>query len=152
MPSKLRVALLGVGAASWVTACGLADEGEAPPSEAGPTAESSLDVSLASDASDASEDGAPKESGAEVRPPAFTYTPSNFNPATYASNVPTTETNMNCNVSYTSPGTAGLSKWCGGTGPYVVPNVALPGAPTSTSCCLAASRSRARSPCAGRIP
>jgi len=60
----------------------------------------------------------------------FGYTPSNFNPATYASDVPASGTTVNCNMTYTSPGTAGASTWCGGTGPYVVPNVAQSGGPS----------------------
>ena len=59
----------------------------------------------------------------------FGYAPSNFTATTYAGHVPGTGTTVNCNVTYTSPGTAGPSTWCGGTGPYVVPNVAQAGGP-----------------------
>ena len=53
----------------------------------------------------------------------FGYTPSNFTPSTYVSDVPSAGTTVDCNMTYTSPGTAGASTWCGGTGPYIIPNV-----------------------------
>jgi hypothetical protein len=59
----------------------------------------------------------------------FGYTPSNFTANTYANEVPKAGTTVNCNLTYTSPGTAGASTWCGGTGPYVVVNVAQSGGP-----------------------
>ncbi len=62
------------------------------------------------------------QGGACVAP--FGYTPSNFTPTNYTSDVPAAGTTVNCNMTYTSPGTAGPSTWCGGTGPYVIPGVA----------------------------
>jgi hypothetical protein len=59
----------------------------------------------------------------------FGYAPSNFTATTYVGNVPATGTTVNCNMTYTSPGASGVSTWCGGTGPYVVPNVAQSGGP-----------------------
>jgi hypothetical protein len=60
----------------------------------------------------------------------YAYAPSNFTATTYTDDVPSAATTVNCNVTYTSPGTAGPSTWCGGTGPYVVPNVAQVGGPS----------------------
>jgi len=59
----------------------------------------------------------------------FGYAPANFAPGSYTGDVPAAGTTVSCNVTYTSPGTAGASTWCGGTGPYVIPNVAQSGGP-----------------------
>jgi hypothetical protein len=61
--------------------------------------------------------------------PGFSYTPSNFTPSTYNSDVPSSATTIASNCTYTSgsqtaAGTANTTYWtCGGTLPYIIPNV-----------------------------
>jgi hypothetical protein len=74
--------------------------------------------------------GAPEGGGSETGPlTGFGYSPSNFVPAAYASDVPPAGTTVDCNMTYTSPGMPGPATWCGGRGPYVIPNVSQPGGP-----------------------
>jgi hypothetical protein len=60
---------------------------------------------------------------------AFDYTPTNVTASAYTGDVPKAATTVNCNLTYTTPGTAGASTWCGGTGPFVVSQVTQTGGP-----------------------
>src|SRR5580658_4680844 len=65
--------------------------------------------------------------------PSFGYTPANFTPASYMGDLPSSATTISASCSYTSDkqssaGTANGTYWtCGGTAPYVIPNVSQSG-------------------------
>jgi len=131
LAASARSALAGFLAlgAGCGTLLGLGSYGNAPDAEAGGenTGDGPTEDAGGLEADGLS--GAASEDGASTMT-AFGYTPTNFTATSYTSNVPGAGTAVDCSMTYTSPGTAGASTWCDGTGPYVVPNVPQPGGPS----------------------
>ena len=92
--------------------------------EAGP--EAAAPDSAVADSTTADTTTVPDATVVEV----FDYTPSNFNPALYTSDVPGTATTLGCAVTYVSGGTGGPLTWCSQPGPYAVISVPQSGGPS----------------------